>query len=191
MVPSPKYIEMKLQLDVPTTWTAEPLGEGQRRYVVPGSATPAPDLVVLVRESMPLPLDQAGWPLAALARLNTTLLAALPAELAVLGAGGPAAVKRRVQFQGSAVLTTTSGWPATVVHATLLDEQDQLVAGCVAALYRFLAYGAEAIIVATDRARFAALRESLLSVLATGRALWPPGEPPSLHHLLHDEPTTP
>ena len=180
---------MKLQLDVPTTWTAETRADGLRRYVVPGSPTPVPDVVVLVCESLPLPLDLPAWPMAALTRLNHTLLAVLPAELAAVA---PAvAAKRRVQIQGSAVLTTTSGWPATLVHATLLDANEQPLASCVAALYRFLAYGAEAIIVAADRTRFATLRESLLNVLATGRAVWPPGEPPSLHHMLHDEPTTP
>lgn len=188
MVPSVEYIEMKLQLEVPTTWTAEPLADGRRRYVVPGSLTPAADLVVLCRESLPLPLDLLAWPLAALGQLKTTLLAALPAAL---GSSGPGAATWRVQVQSSAALTTTSGWPATVTQATLVDERDQPVAGCVAVLYRFLTYGAEAIIVFTDRTRFAPLRESLLSVLATGRAQWPTAEPPSLYHLLHDEPTGP
>ena len=129
MLPSVEYSEMKLQLDVPTTWTVETLADGQRRYVVPGSATPAPDLVVLVRDSLPLPLDRTGWPLAALMRLKTSLLAALPGELAAVGlaaeaagAAGTAAARWRIQLQSSAALTTASSWPATIAHATLLDE---------------------------------------------------------------------
>ncbi len=175
---------MKLQLDVPTTWTAESLAEGWRRYVVPGSASATADVVVLVRDSLPLPLAM-GWPQAALAQLNTTLLAALPG-----GLGGPAGT-RRVQIQSTSAVTTTSGWPATLVQANLVDDHDQPVAVCTATLYRFLSYGAEVIIVATDRARFATLRESLYTVLTSGKALWPTDEPPSLHHMLHDEPTTP
>lgn len=177
---------MKLQLDVPTTWTVETRAEGWRRYVVPGSASATADVVVLVQESLPLPLELATWPQTALAQLNTTLLAALPGGLA-----GPTGTRRRVQVQSASAVTTTSGWPATLVQATLVDDQDQPVAVCTAALYRFLSYAAEVIIVATDRARLTTLRESLYAVLTNAKALWPTGEPPSLHHMLHDEPTTP
>jgi len=174
---------MKLQLEVPTTWTAEQLGDGRRRYVVPGGALPGPDLVVLVRESLPLPIELAGWPMAALSALKAS--PGLPAALAAL----PGADKRRVHVQSATALNTTAGWSATLVEAILVDEHNQPVAGCLGALYRFLSYGAEAVVIASDRARFLTLRETLRSVLVTGRPLWPPGEPPSLYHLLHDEPT--
>ena len=72
------------------------------------------------------------------------------------------------------------------------DGREKPLAGCIAALYRFVTYGAEAVFVSAlssgDRGRFGALREPILNALATGRPLWPRGEPPSLHHMLHDEP---
>jgi hypothetical protein len=172
---------MKLLLEVPTTWTAEHLADGRRRYLVPGGASA--DLVVLVRESLPLPIDLAAWPLAALS--PPKLAPGLPAGLGA----SPGAAKRRVNVHSSLAQTTTGGWPATLVEATLVDEHNQPVAGCLAALYRFLSYGAEAVVIASDRARLLGLRETLLKLLATGRPQWTPGEPPSLHHLLHDEPT--
>lgn len=180
---------MKLQLAAPSGWTAEPLSDGHLRYVIRGpeqAPGASPDAVLLVRESLPLPLALADWPLVALSRLRTALFPALPPALAAV----PTAVAQgwRVQLQSSRALTTASGWPATLVHAALVDGREQPVAGCIAALYRFLSYGSEAIFVSADRGRFAALREPVLNLLATGRPLWPRGEPPSLHHMLHDEP---
>lgn len=192
---------VKLQLAAQAGWTAEsvpgsPSGllTGHLRYVIPQSPEQAPgppDSVLIVGESLPLPLDLGGWPLAALSRLKTTLLLALPPALAKTPSA--AAEKWRVQIQSSRALVTATGWPATLVHAVLTDGSDKPLAGCIAALYRFVSYGAEAVFVSAipasgDRGRFAALREPILNLLATGRPQWPRGEPPSLHHMLNDEP---
>lgn len=188
---------MKLQLAAEAGWTVDSPAAGHLaghlRYVVPAGPEQAPgppDSVLIVRESLPLPLELDSWPLAALSRLKTALLPALPPALAA--APGAVAEKWRVQIQSSRALVTATGWPATLVHAAVADGRDQPIAGCIAALYRFASYGAEAIFVsafpAGERGRFAALREPVLNLLATGRPLWPRGEPPSLHHMLHDEP---
>lgn len=209
---------MKLQLTVPTGFIAEPLAEGQLRYVIPRGASPvnpeggpagesgggrvdsfgkssggdpAGDSVLLVRESLPLPLELESWPLAALSRLKQSraLLPALPTALAAVPAA--TAEQWRVQVHSTRALSTASGWPATLVHATMGDGRDQPLFNCIAALYRFLSFGAEAIFLSADRVRFSALREPLLNVLATGRPVWPRGEPPSIHHMLYDEPQSP
>src|SRR5262245_59913025 len=71
-----RVYRMKLQLAVPTTWTRERLADGRCRYVMPAApddnrAGPGADLAVVVRESLPLPVDLAGWPLTALAAVAT------------------------------------------------------------------------------------------------------------------------
>ncbi len=191
---------VKLQLAAQAGWTAESLSgpasgllTGHLRYVIPSGPEQAPgppDSVLIVCESLPLPLDLGGWPLAALSRLKTALLPALPQALATTPSA--AASAWRVQIQSSRALVTATGWPATLVHAVLADGREKPLAGCIAALYRFVTYGAEAVFVSAlssgDRGRFGALREPILNALATGRPLWPRGEPPSLHHMLHDEP---
>jgi hypothetical protein len=164
MVSCDDYIQMKLVLDVPPDWHVARLADGRLRYIVPGFTQAAPDLFLLVREELPLPLDTGSW-----------------ADTAFSYQLEPG---RKLQIVSNIELQTHHGWPASLVSSQVLDASGQQVAGRIGALYRFLHFGAEAIWISYDRARFMSLRQQLLDLLATGRPDWKSSEVPSLHHLI-------
>ncbi len=147
-------MKTSLELVIDTRW---PLRELAGQRVV---AIGEPDVLLAWGGLVPYPDDVERWKRRALA-----------VEIAA---------DATVDVHASESLTTRTGWRFDLVDASIV-RAGEVVEARVAAFYKFLEYGAVALVRAPARAAIDRARAELLALLVTGAPSW---SPVCLHELL-------
>jgi hypothetical protein len=147
-------MKTSLQLVIDTRW---PLRELAGQRVV---AIGEPDILLAWGGLVPYPDDVERWKQRALA-----------VEVAV---------DATIDVHAREAMTTRIGWRFDLVEARIL-RAGEVVEARVAAFYKFLEYGAVALVRARDRAAIDRTRAEILALLVTGAPSW---SPVCLHELL-------
>src|SRR5436305_2061455 len=133
---------MRLVLDPPADWTRRDLA-GQTVHVVPGFAS-EPDLALFHGPLVPFPHDTAAW------------------AHRVLGVE----IEPTMRMTDKIVrrMHTATGFGLDVVETSIVDAGGKVYEHRLGAFYKFLEWGAVALVRATDRARFEAHQELFVTL---------------------------
>jgi len=152
---------MRISLAVPPHWPVSEASDGSARVIIPGHAE-VPDLWLQHGPLRPLPLDPRRWVQTAPLRVES------PTQIAAI--------------EHSEATHTALGWPLWLaqVQVSLRDPQaTRITQGDAAmstqvclrlhALYQFLEYSGEVVVIATSVERWRLHREALLAVLRSAQ----------------------
>ena len=135
---------MELVLALPPDWETRRIGL-RRVVTVPGFAL-VPDLFIELHPLVPRPEVRA----------DLVIKAALPPDT-------------ELRFLPGATLATRTGWPMSLVAATVVDHGGALREVRLVVRYDVLVYAATALVRASSAERYERMRPQILDVLATAR----------------------